>query len=76
MSEAPKKIWIDVDYEMPYWFKESTSKDYVTTDTLYIRADVVEEMRKALEYSINYMCDTSEYQNRVEMILKDLDSYR
>ena len=43
MAEAPKKIWYD-----PYHF-EAGSEKLSQHDTQYIRADIVEEMREALE---------------------------
>ena len=42
MSEAPKKIWIDDDWDT-YVSEPSHKADQ------YIRADIVEEMREALE---------------------------
>jgi hypothetical protein len=42
MNEAPKKIWLDSD--MTAW------KQYSEDDTLYIRADIVDELAEALKY--------------------------
>ena len=45
MSEAPSRIWIDPDWNRhPYW--ESFP---IGNMSEYIRADIVEEMREALE---------------------------
>ena len=55
MSEAPKKIWYD-----PYHFEAGLEK-LSQHDTQYIRADIVEEMRDALEGVLPYtLIGTSE----------------
>ena len=47
MSEAPKKLWIDPDYLEDETDCISKVK-VLDRDIQYIRADIVEEMRKAL----------------------------
>ena len=48
---APKKIWIEpADQELGWWENGETG-----TDTQYIRADIVEEMREALEHYCKVM---------------------
>ena len=50
MSEAPKKIWVDPDYlDAPHIDSCISLTQVLDRDTQYIRADIVEEMREALE---------------------------
>ena len=45
MNEAPKKIWLDG--EGAAW------EHYSEEDTLYIRADIFDELAEALKYVMN-----------------------
>lgn len=47
MSEVPKKVWL------PLWEARSAMCKDGTNQIQYIRADIVEEMRKALESFLN-----------------------
>ena len=49
MSEAPKKIWIGETHG--YWMTHPC----FDSDTPYIRADIVEEMREALAGLVEYV---------------------
>ena len=49
MSEAPKKIWVEQDFRD--WAVDPLDYAQGTKLTQYIRADIVEEMREALEYA-------------------------
>lgn len=49
---APDRIWIEAD-ENPYYYEESDRNEATSPITEYIRADVVDEMARALELAIN-----------------------
>ena len=52
MSEAPKRIWVEpADQELGWW--EDGEPE---TDTQYIHADIVEEMREALNKIKDIVC--------------------
>ena len=60
MSEAPKILW--VEYEEGCW--PTVMEKKYEAGTKYIRADIVEEMREALEQCLRI----NGYQNAREMI--------
>jgi hypothetical protein len=65
MSEAPKKIWIDLDY---LTFELQPIDD---SDAPYIRADIVDELVDALEELMYARTDKAE--NMAEAALKKLE---
>jgi hypothetical protein len=63
MNEYPKRIWLDSD--------GAAWKHYSEEDTLYIRADIVEDLVEALEEMMYAKTDKAE--NLAEAALKKLE---